>query len=587
MLSVRLVGGPLVEVDGAEVAAPASRRAWALLAWLALSPGEHPRSEVAAAFWPDVLDQSARASLRSAVWALRRALGEAGAPHLIATRDRVGLVGAWVDVAEAERLTADGELESALELAGGELLPGFEDDWALRARDEHRERVIELLERLAASSSDPADAVRWTRRQAAIDPLGEEAHRRLMERHVAAGDRTAALAAYSRLAERLRRELGVAPSEPTRALAQRLRGTADGERTPASTRALPLVGRTRELAEMVSVWEAARDGLGGVVTVSGEPGIGKTRLVQEVLRHAEGEGARVATGAALDLGGVAPFGIWAELLRELVRELPPPAAGAAWAGEAARLVPELGAPASPAAPDVERARLLESVAALVEWAAADRPVAIAIEDAHAADAASLELAAYVGRRLARLPVLMVITRRERPRRPEVDALEHELRARGVLAAELALGPLTGGDVAALARAVAPLGSSEVDAVVDQADGNALIAVETARALARGDTGPAASLRGAVRAAFRTLEADGRRVAELAAVAARPLSRAELRELGVADPAGAAGTALETGLMVSAGGGVGYGHALLRDAAYADLAEPRRAELHEHMGVALA
>src|SRR4051794_6172667 len=113
MLRVRLVGGPSVEVDGAEVPPPASRRAWALLAWLALSHGEHPRSEVAAAFWPDVLDQSARASLRSAVWALRRSLGDAGGEHLVATRDRVGLVGAWVDVGEAEQLAAAGDVEAA------------------------------------------------------------------------------------------------------------------------------------------------------------------------------------------------------------------------------------------------------------------------------------------------------------------------------------------------------------------------------------------------------------------------------------------------------------------------------------------
>src|SRR3954471_14740080 len=164
MLRVRLVGGPRVEVDGAEVAAPASKRAWALLAWLALNPGEHPRDRVASTFWPDVMDQSARASLRSAIWAIRRELGEAGAPYFVCSRDRVGLTDAWVDVHEAERLAAAGEVEQALELAGGELLPGLHDDWALRARDEHRERVVELLERLASEAADAATAVRWTRR---------------------------------------------------------------------------------------------------------------------------------------------------------------------------------------------------------------------------------------------------------------------------------------------------------------------------------------------------------------------------------------------------------------------------------------
>src|SRR4051794_17080429 len=187
MLRVRLVGGPIVEVDGDEVPSPASRRAWVLLAWLALNPGEHPRSEVAAAFWPDVMDQSARASLRSAVWAVRRALGEAAPGHLQVTRERIGLTDVWVDVQEAERLAGAGRVEDAVTLAGGDLLPGVEDDWALRARDAHRERVVELLELLARDSVDAAAAVRWTRKQVALDPLGEDVHRKLMERLAEAG----------------------------------------------------------------------------------------------------------------------------------------------------------------------------------------------------------------------------------------------------------------------------------------------------------------------------------------------------------------------------------------------------------------
>ena len=74
MLHVRLLGELEVEAGGQRIEPPASRRAWSLLAWLALHPGEHPRCAVAAAFWPDGLDSSARASLRSAAWALRRVL---------------------------------------------------------------------------------------------------------------------------------------------------------------------------------------------------------------------------------------------------------------------------------------------------------------------------------------------------------------------------------------------------------------------------------------------------------------------------------------------------------------------------------
>src|SRR3954469_21711402 len=118
---------------------PASRRAWSLLAWLAMHPGEHARGAVAARFWPDVLDSSARASLRSALWELRRGRAGAGAPvagrggaragrealapddALIAGRDRIGLR-CETDLAEFDAHLAAGRLEAAVALHRGPLL---------------------------------------------------------------------------------------------------------------------------------------------------------------------------------------------------------------------------------------------------------------------------------------------------------------------------------------------------------------------------------------------------------------------------------------------------------------------------------
>ena len=76
MLRARLLGALEVELDGTVIDSPASQRPWALFAYLALAARPVPRGELASKFWPDVLDQSARASLRSALWALRRQLGE-------------------------------------------------------------------------------------------------------------------------------------------------------------------------------------------------------------------------------------------------------------------------------------------------------------------------------------------------------------------------------------------------------------------------------------------------------------------------------------------------------------------------------
>src|SRR5512144_1500231 len=601
MLRVRLFGGLEVELDGVPVEQPVSRRVWGLLAWLALHPGLSARARVAACFWPEVLDSSARASLRSAIWALRRALGPAADAYLRVTRDAVGLNNLagqlWVDVAAFDELVAAGQLQKAAELAGGELLAGFDDEWVLQAREERHAKLSQVFEQLAVQAEDQGDAtvaVGWTRRQVSLDPLAEEPQRRLMRRLAADGDRAAALAAYARFRDRLRRELGLVPSVATRRLADEL-SEMPGIRPRAAdySRTLPLVGRDRELQQLLGAWRGAQAGAGAVVMISGEPGIGKTRLAAELLERARADGARTASCAALDLGGEAPLTLWAELIGDLTADLEAPPLDAVWPAALSPLVPDLKrrlgrdpGPRVGASPDLERARLFEATVALLEWVGR-RPLVLLLEDVHAADTASLELAGYVGRRAARLPALIMLTRRPLPHRAHVDALEHALRTRGSLATELTLTRLPSAQIARLARQVAPLTDRDLDQVVAAADGNALVAVEWARALARGEREPPASLRGAVRAALAPLHPDARRLADFAAVAGRELASQEVEALAFSAPADAAVGALDSGLFVAAGGRVGFRHALLREAAYHDLPEPRRAALHAAFASALA
>ncbi|HEY7622106.1 MAG TPA: AAA family ATPase, partial [Solirubrobacteraceae bacterium] len=601
MLRIRVLGPMRVDVDGAALAAPASRRAWSLLAYLALYPGAHRRGDVAARFWPDVLDASARQSLRSATWSLRRGLGSA-AEQLVTSRDEIELGGdVWVDVRELERLVAAGRLRDAVMLGDGELLAGFDDEWALAARADHRERMADVLETLAAAAERDGDldsAVRWARRQAALDPFDEAAHRRLMTRLSAAGDRAAALSTYELLRERLSRELAVAPSPATRELAGELRrepapAAAAPAVVAAAARQLPMVGREQELARLLVAWSDARSGAGGVVAVTGEPGIGKTRLALELLARAAKGGGRVAACAALDLGGTAPLSLWAELIRDLSRQIGAPPADASWPSDLAPLAPELErraggtrTPQSPTAPDLERVRLYEGVVELVAWAARQAPLALVMEDVHVADPASLELTGYVVRRAADLPVLIVLTRRPLPASDAVDTLEHALRARGALLLELELEPLPDDALVRLVREVAPLADADVEQVVVAAEGNPLLAVERARALAAGRRDAPASLRAAVRAALAPLSPEPRLLVEFAAAAGRDLEQAEIAALPVASPAHAATAALGSGLLTATGLRVGFRHALLREAAYADLAEPQRAWLHAGLSAAL-
>src|SRR4051794_28701463 len=152
MLHVHVLGELVVESSGRTIELTGSWRARSLLAWLALNPGTHPRGDVAARFWPDILDSSARASLRNALWALRRAPDPDAADALVATRDRVGLAGppgVWTDASAFAEHVAAGRLDDALALARGEVLAGLDDEWVYEYRDAHRARVSDVLEGLA------------------------------------------------------------------------------------------------------------------------------------------------------------------------------------------------------------------------------------------------------------------------------------------------------------------------------------------------------------------------------------------------------------------------------------------------------
>ncbi|HMD56917.1 MAG TPA: AAA family ATPase [Solirubrobacteraceae bacterium] len=235
MLRVRVLGELALELDGTPLEPPASRRARSLLGLLAVDRRTHSRSQLAASFWPDVLDESARTSLRSALSSLRKAVGSDIDRYLISGRESVALAGGelvWVDLSEFEALLAAGRLEEALVLCRGELLAGLDDEWIHERRDEHHDRMAEAFAQLAADAEERGDlgeAVALTRRQVALDPLAEQPQRELIRRLGAAGDRPAALTAYRRLQDRLRSELGIAPSARTRELVESLRDSPEPE----------------------------------------------------------------------------------------------------------------------------------------------------------------------------------------------------------------------------------------------------------------------------------------------------------------------------------------------------------------------
>src|SRR5713226_3232532 len=322
LLRVAVLGSPEVFHNGSRLTF-ALRKAQALLLYLAVEGGLHPRSKLAALLWPDSELHDARTALRNALALLRSLLDDATAQHshLLSEHELLGLnpqapleldlqvvQQAWKAVqalstvpAEPQRTAQVAQVQHALSLVRGPFLDGFWlreetafDAWHEQQQQQWQVRLLLLCDRLSAwqeAGGELEQAIATLTRWLALDPLAEEAYRRLMRVHLALGDASAALQVYATCRARLAEALQIAPSAETVALAERIRATAAARRgtSPATTvesrstgeLLAPLVGRAAAFSQLVGSFQQARGGQPQAVLVVGEAGIGKTRLARE------------------------------------------------------------------------------------------------------------------------------------------------------------------------------------------------------------------------------------------------------------------------------------------------------------------
>jgi predicted ATPase len=257
----------------------------------------------------------------------------------------------------------------------------------------------------------------------------------------------------------------------------------------------PFVGREAELAVLAAELDAAVGGRGGVVLLAGEPGIGKTRLAEELAAQATARGALVLWGRCWEGEGAPAFWPWVQVIRGYVQASDPTALRhdmGAGAADIAQVVPAVGAclPDLPTPPPIEpaaaRFRLFDSLAGFLRAAAARRPLLLVLDDLHWADAPSLALLRFVSRELEDAGPLVLGSYRH----AEVDR-GHPLLAtladltRGQRRRRLLLGGLDQRDVASFVALVAGVEPSpELAAAVHrQTDGNPFFVTEVVRLLA--------------------------------------------------------------------------------------------------------
>ncbi|CAN5848623.1 MAG: AAA family ATPase [Gemmatimonadetes bacterium] len=612
-LKIRLLGGFSVAA-GDPVPGLNAGRLQSLLGYLLLHRGvPQQRQRLAFLFWPDTPEAQAHTNLRTLVHRLRRAL-----PHPERFLEVDGHTLYWradapctLDVAEFEAAAGEDaslpQLQRAISLYRGDLLPGCYDEWIESERERLRQLFRRALERAAQrleAQRDYRGALEYAQQRVRHVPLDEEGHRRLMRLHALAGDRAGALHAYQRCVSTLEAELGVEPDHATReAYARLLEASAPEAAVPLSGSAdagFPLVGREEEWRQLQRAWSAGLAGTPQLAVVAGEAGIGKTRLTEEFAAWAERQGFRVVRGRAYAMQGAPAYGavvpwVRAGLLRKAEQPLEP-----LWLSEIARILPELliehpGLDPPASISDAwQRGRFFEALARAV--LAGDGSLLLVLDDLQWCDSETLAWLHYLLRFDPRARLLLVASLRSH----EVEA-NHPLSAlllalrRTAQCTEIPLGPLDAEQSAHLAVEVSrSAGPPPADVIYAGAEGNPLFIVEMVRyhlgagavagAPPAGENPPLPpTIQAVISARLAQLTPTARELVGCAAVLGRHFTPAVLAAVSGVGEQGLAESldelCLRRILAEQRGEHFDFTHEKLREVAYAELGPLRRRLLH--------
>lgn len=600
---IRLLGRATVTVGGKPVAAFAAPRLQQLLARLILESGvPQARGRLAFELWPDSDERQARTNLRKLLHELRTSLPNAddlveADTHSVRWRASSGAV---VDVVTFLDAVGEGDLETAAASYGGDLLPGSYDDWLLTERERLRTMAIDVLRRLASdaeASGDDETVTRHARRLVQLDPLDEHGYRQLMQALSRRGDRAEAVRAYHRCVEALRRDLGVDPDPTTREAYEAIRSQAVTRSAPVSAPPPELVGRDAESAVARQVWERASSARAGVLLVTGEAGVGKSRLVEDLARSVAAEGHLVARTRAYEASGRFPWGPVVELLRSDAIRPALARLEAVWLAELALLLPELRAerPGLPEPPmlheEARRQRLFEAV--VRGLAAPARPLLLVVDDVQWCDPDTVELIGFLVRRAPTTPVLVAATART----DEVgdgNALPTVLAEllRDDALHQVGLDRLDPAATAELAARLTgqQLDQSAADHLWRETEGNALFIVEAVRSGLVAETTVTPTVQAVIRARLAHLSPDARELVDVAGTLGRAFT---VEELGAAtgrdedDLVDSLDELWRRQIIREQGDGYDFSHDKLREVAHAEISPVRRRRLHRAVAEGLA
>ena len=544
-LKIRLLGQFEVSLGDRQIDPDAwrLRKATHLVKLLALTPGHRMhRDQLIDALWPEVDPDSALSSFHQALHAARRALEPDRAARstqsmLRLQRQVLSLEcddGLWIDIeafqdaVQGIRSTSDLQrCLDALDLYAGDLLPeDLYESWTQNPRDSLREMYLELLlttSRLQEASGEASEAIETLRTLIATDPLNEAAYAALMQILATSGRRDQAIRLYQQLSDTLRDELDAEPTDEVTALFQRI-NAGDVIATPVSTRLLPpskpsaptdraggrrltltdvakqdgLFDRLDEVAALQRAFDSLMEGQGQIVLLGGEPGIGKTRLAEELAHFATMIGATVLWARCHEAEGSPSFWPWFQIVRQSLRgsyysaeELREDlGAGAA---PIAQVVPHIRAllPDLPESPELDsnqaRFRFFDSLSSFLGRLSERVPLLLILDDLHWADNSSLTMLEFLTDEIAAHRIMLLGTYRE----AEAGISLHVIRTlerinRSSAARRLHVSGFKLVDVAQYGAFIAgrPLPENLVQTIYQRTNGNPFFMREVVQLLAR-------------------------------------------------------------------------------------------------------
>jgi DNA-binding SARP family transcriptional activator len=602
--------------DGVTMATLRARSRQLLFAYLAINAGKViDRSYLAGILWPDSTEQQARTNLRHVLHSIRRTMPDY---HFLVTDTGTTLT--WradaaciADVSgflwSLDRAEKAGnqeaelhELQRALARYAGELLPGHQNDWVLQERDRLARLYLAALERAAhllASRRDYPAALEYCSLLVAADPLRETAYQRLMRLHALDGNRASVEQTYQTCVSVLDRELDIGPSHQTRDLYQALIKGAVQSRWldgPSAQQMPAFVGRQSQWARLGKLWNEVDVGHHSrMVLLSGEAGIGKTRLAEEFLHHLDRQGVTTLGARCYSAEGelsFAPVVAWlrGEPIRSALPEI-----GEPWLAELARLLPELrserpNTPQPPAGGEWQRQRLFEGLARAI--LISPGPIGLLIDDVQWCDRDTLEWLRFLLHFQSGSRLLLVATLR-----PEELTTDHPLLdlvislQRDSQLTEIMLDPL---DEAGTTSLMSSLAGAEVTVgqaqrIHRETEGNPLFIVEIMRAGQHStedeqDLPP--TIQAVISGRLARLSPPALEIVRLAAVIGRTFNVAELTRVGSLDEDQLVDVLDELTqrriVREHTGGDFDFTHHKLREVAYGQLGETRKRLLHRRM-----